>query len=192
MARCTKKTCRRWLTACKMGTVIATQPGRFWKPWTRQRRWWCIPMEMASTHPTTWQPKKFSTFHHQCRVLYGAQAHTRFHAPILPLAALESSIGPWAVWVWTVNGKVFAEFRNVNYFFIVFFSLRIETGNVSGRQMKVPDNSARNNRNELNFGLIRNAIKALFPKAKVFVYGSQNYGLADDRSDLNAYIDLGA
>lgn len=58
--------------------------------------------------------------------------------------------------------------------------------------MKVPDNSARNNRNELNFGLIRNAIKALFPKAKVFVYGSQNYGLADDRSDLNAYIDLGA
>lgn len=86
-----------------------------------------------------------------------------------------------------------AKYSQNSEILLFFFSLHIETGNgISGRQMKAPDNSALSNRNEPDIDLIRNAIKALFPKAKVFVYGSQNYGLADERSDLNAYIDLGA
>lgn len=42
------------------------------------------------------------------------------------------------------------------------------------------------------FDVIRNSIKSLFPKAKVYVYGSHIYELSDERSDMNAYIDLGA
>lgn len=58
----------------------------------------------------------------------------------------------------------------------------------------VPADSAMNDRQATKsrqFDMIRNAIKAIFPRAKVFVYGSHNYGIADERSDLNAYIDLG-
>lgn len=62
------------------------------------------------------------------------------------------------------------------------------------RQSMASADTATNDRpgsKSRQFDLIRNAIKAIFPRAKVFVYGSHNYGLADERSDLNAYIDLG-
>lgn len=42
-----------------------------------------------------------------------------------------------------------------------------------------------------NFDSIRNDIKVLFPRSKVYFYGSQIYELTDDQSDLNVYIDLG-
>lgn len=41
------------------------------------------------------------------------------------------------------------------------------------------------------FEEIPKAIKTLFPKAKVHMYGSHTYGLASPRSDVNVYIDIG-
>lgn len=67
------------------------------------------------------------------------------------------------------------------------FNLSAGAGKTSERRMTASSDSTMSK----NFDFIRNAVKMLFPQSKVFLYGSHNYGLADDRSDLNAYIDLG-
>lgn len=80
-----------------------------------------------------------------------------------------------------IPGKTCIIFKQIKIYYCYFF--------FAATQFNVEPLKSSSNE-KLNYKYIQSSIEALIPNIKAHIYGSHRYGLADDNSDLNIYIEF--